>query len=50
MKHAKLKLAALSFAAAALFAFSELRTGTIKGMVTPADGASNAWPYPVPTR
>lgn len=43
MKNAKLKLAALTFAAAALFAFSELRTGTIKGMVSPADGATNAW-------
>jgi len=43
MKHAKLKLAALTFAAAALFAFSGLRTGTIKGTVNPADGASNAW-------
>ena len=43
MKNAKLKLAALTFAAAALFAFSELRTGVIKGMVTPVDGATNAW-------
>ena len=43
MKNAKLKLAALTFAAAALFAFSEFRAGTIKGMISPADAATNAW-------
>ena len=43
MKRVKLKLAALTFAAAALFAFTEFRAGTIKGMVTPVDGAVNAW-------
>ena len=43
MKNAKLKLAALSLAAVAIFAFTNIRTGVIKGMVTPADGAVNAW-------
>ena len=43
MKNAKLKLAAFTFVAASLFAFTQIRTGTIKGLVTPVDGASNAW-------
>jgi hypothetical protein len=43
MKNAKFKLAALTFAAATLFAFSGIKTGSIKGSVNPADGAVNAW-------
>jgi hypothetical protein len=43
MKNAKLSLAAFVFAAAGLFAFSGLQTGSIKGTVNPADGAVRAW-------
>lgn len=43
MKNVKLKLAALSIAAVSLFAFTQFRAGVIKGLVTPAEGASNAW-------
>jgi hypothetical protein len=43
MKNAKLSLAAFAFAAAGLFAFSGLKTGSIKGTVNPADGAVRAW-------
>ena len=43
MKNTKVKLAALTFVAAALFAFSAVRTGSIKGSVNPVDGAVNAW-------
>jgi|SRR5688572_33489536 hypothetical protein len=43
MKNVKLKLAALTIAAATFFAFTEFRAGTIKGLVNPADGATNAW-------
>jgi hypothetical protein len=43
MKNAKFKLAALTIAAATLFAFSGVQTGAIKGTVTPVDGAVNAW-------
>lgn len=42
-KIAGLKLAAVTIAAAGLFAFSSLRSGSIKGTVSPADGASMAW-------
>ena len=43
MKNVKLKLAAFTIAAASLFAFTKIETGSIKGMVTPEDGAINAW-------
>jgi hypothetical protein len=43
MKNAKVKLAALTLVAATLFAFSGVRTGSIKGSVNPIDGATNAW-------
>ena len=43
MKNAKLSLAAFVFAAAGLFAFNGIKTGSIKGMVNPADGAVRAW-------
>lgn len=37
------KLAVITVAAAGLFAFSNLRSGSIKGTVSPADGATRAW-------
>jgi hypothetical protein len=43
MKLTSVKLAAITFAAAGLFAFSNLRSGSIKGTVTPSDGAVRAW-------
>jgi len=43
MKFTGIKLAAVTFAAAGLFAFNSLRTGSIKGTVSPADGAVRAW-------
>ena len=43
MKKAKLTLVALSVATAGLFAFKGISTGTIKGTIMPADGATKAW-------
>jgi len=43
MKNARISLMAIAIAAAGLFAFSEVKTGSIKGMVNPADGAIRAW-------
>jgi hypothetical protein len=43
MKFANLKLAAVTIAAAGLFAFSSMRAGSIKGTVSPAEGATMAW-------
>jgi hypothetical protein len=43
MKFTGIKLAAVTFAAAGLFAFNSLRSGSIKGTVSPADGAVRAW-------
>ncbi len=43
MKKVKLTLAALTIAAAGLFAFSGMRDGSIKGVVTPVDAATRAW-------
>lgn len=43
MKFTSVKLAAVTVAAAGLFAFSNLRSGSIKGTVSPADGATRAW-------
>ena len=43
MKFTGIKLAAITFAAAGLFAFNSLRNGSIKGTVSPADGAVRAW-------
>jgi len=37
------KLAAVTIAAAGLFAFNSLRSGSIKGTVSPAEGATRAW-------
>jgi hypothetical protein len=43
MKALKLKIIALSIVAAGLFAFTNLQTGSIKGIVSPSDGAVRAW-------
>ena len=43
MKQMRLGIAALSIAAAGLFAFKGIENGSIKGRVSPADGASRAW-------
>ena len=43
MKKARLTLAALSIVAAGLFAFNVIVDGSVKGTVTPADGAVRAW-------
>ena len=45
MKKAKLAFVALSIAAAGLFAFDNgvNQSGSIKGTVSPAEGASKAW-------
>jgi len=42
-KFTGLKLAAIVVVAAGLFAFSSLKGGSIKGTVSPADGAARAW-------
>ncbi len=39
----KTGLVALSIATAGLFAFKGINTGSIKGTITPADGATKAW-------
>lgn len=43
MKITGFKLAAFTIAVAGLFAFSNLKSGSIKGTVSPADGATRAW-------
>jgi hypothetical protein len=43
MKNARISLVAIAIATAGLFAFSGVKTGSIKGMVNPADGAIRAW-------
>lgn len=43
MKFTGIKLAAVTFAAAGLFAFNSLRSGSIKGTVSPSEGAVRAW-------
>jgi len=43
MKISKLSLAALGLAFAGVFAFKALVNGTVKGTVTPSDGAARAW-------
>lgn len=43
MKQIKMAVVALSIATAGLFAFKDIDTGSIKGTVTPADGATRAW-------
>jgi hypothetical protein len=43
MKNTKLTLLALSVAVTGFFSFMNIEGGTIKGTVTPADGAATAW-------
>lgn len=43
MKKLRLSVAAFSIAAAGLFAFKGVENGSIKGKVSPANGASRAW-------
>jgi len=43
MKAFKTGILALSIATAGLFAFKSIDTGSIKGTVTPADGATKVW-------
>ena len=43
MKTLKTGFVALSIAAAGLLAFKNIDTGSIKGTVTPADGATKVW-------
>ena len=43
MKKMKMTVLALGVMTAGLFAFKGLETGSIKGTVTPADGAVKAW-------
>jgi len=43
MNTLKTGIIALSVATAGLFAFKTIDTGSIKGTVTPADGATRAW-------
>ena len=43
MKFTSVKLAVVTVAAAGLFAFKNLATGSIKGTVSPSDGAVRAW-------
>lgn len=43
MNSIKTSLVAISIATAGLFAFKSVNTGSIKGTITPADGATKAW-------
>jgi hypothetical protein len=43
MKISKLSLGALGIVTAGLFAFNALVNGTVKGTVSPSDGAARAW-------
>ncbi|QEC43688.1 carboxypeptidase-like regulatory domain-containing protein [Pseudobacter ginsenosidimutans] len=43
MKSIKVSLVALTIATAGLFAFKGIQTGSIKGTVSPADGAERVW-------
>jgi hypothetical protein len=43
MIYTKFRLAAITVAAAGLFAFNAMRAGSIKGTVSPAEGGSRAW-------
>jgi hypothetical protein len=45
MKNVKMKLAALTLATASIFAFNsvDMQAVSIKGTVTPAEGASKVW-------
>jgi hypothetical protein len=43
MNFTNVKLAAVTIAAAGLFAFNSLTSGSIKGTVSPAEGGVRAW-------
>lgn len=43
MNFTSFRLAAITVAAAGLFAFSQFKAGSIKGTVSPAEGAVRAW-------
>ncbi len=43
MNKVKTGLVALSIATAGLFAFTNIDTGSIKGTIVPADGATKVW-------
>jgi hypothetical protein len=43
MKKGKLMLAILAIAAGGLFAFAGLRSGSVKGTITPSNGALRIW-------
>jgi len=43
MKRIKMTALALGVATAGMFAFKSIDNGTIKGVVTPAEGAKTAW-------
>ncbi|HEX4373971.1 MAG TPA: carboxypeptidase regulatory-like domain-containing protein [Puia sp.] len=43
MKASAIKIVALVVIAASLFAFRNLQTGSIKGIVSPSNGAVRAW-------
>jgi len=43
MKFSKLGLGAIAVVAAGLFSFNAMFNGTVKGTVTPPDGATRAW-------
>jgi len=43
MNFTSFRLAAITVAAAGLFAFSHLKAGSIKGTVSPSEGAVRAW-------
>jgi hypothetical protein len=43
MKISKLSVGALAIATASLFAFKALVNGTVKGTVSPAEGAARVW-------
>lgn len=45
MKKMKFTVLALGVMTAGLFAFKGINTGSIKGTVSPADGAVQAWAY-----
>jgi hypothetical protein len=43
MKTMKTAIVAMGIATAGLFAFKSIDNGSIKGTITPADGATKAW-------
>jgi hypothetical protein len=43
MKASRFTIVALIVIATSLFAFTQLQTGSIKGIVSPSDGAVRAW-------